>query len=347
VTAVFEALADAGCEQKLSERTWQSWFSKSTVVPKLDKVKVLDAFANDAIRVPGPNRTSAPQLPYGTFSTLIHGGLVRTLTAPSQAKKLLPTLLARALEYEPLSPLHLHLDAIEIGALTEGVGDIPWATVKALGAERVLDILATRWSPRHGTLYSKLSSEMALKWQSATEEERRSIQTSWARFKPDLFQHFMDQAPAPEWDKVGAMADIPGAHIHKALFAIGADSRFLVADRLSAWSLDLATAALAMHARAWADRYETFGGVRVTEEMTYWGAFVSLLFEDEEPSFDRFDLLPAMAISPAEWGADSNRTLLLGRKTYREALAELGTSAPEVLAIAMQGTEAHPLVYTG
>ncbi len=345
VSAVFEALADAGCEQKISERTWQSWFSKSAVVPKLDKAKVLDAFSSNAIRVPGPRGTPANPLPDRTFSTLIHGGFVQTLTAPSRAKKLLPILLARTLEYEPLSPLHLHLDAMEISALTDGVGGIPWTVVKALGAERILDILAARWSPRHGTVYSEFSSDMALKWKTASEKERIEIRTSFARFKPDLFQYFMDKDPIPDWGKVGIEADIAGTHIYKALFAIGVDSRFLVADRLSVWSLDLATAAMAMHALAWTDRYDTFGA-KVTEEMTYWGAFDALLFQDDEPSFDQFGLLPAMAFSPAEWSDDSESTLLLGRNSYRETLAELGTSASEVLANAMQGARAHPLVYT-
>lgn len=344
VSAVFDALANAGCEQQLSERTWQNWFSKSAVVPQVKKAKALDVLAGAAIGVPGNRKTVSGPLPSGTFSALIHNGLVRSLTAPSEAKKLLPVLLTRVLEYEPLSPLHLHLDAIEISALAEGVGDIPWTVVKALGAERILDILAARWSPRHGTVYSELSSDLALKWQSASEDEQRSIRHSCAHFKPDMFQYFMEKAPVPDWNKIGVEADIAGTHIYKALFAIGADSSFLVADRLSAWSLDLATAALAMHALAWTDRYETFGA-RVTEEMTYWGAFESLLFQEEEPSFDQFDLLPAMAISSAIWSAESDRMLLLGRQTYRETLTELGTSPSEVLAIAMQGARAHPLVY--
>lgn len=345
VSAVFDALAVAGCEQQLSDKTWRSWFSQSAIVPKLDKAKVLDAFAVKAIRVPGPLGGPLVPLPGGTFSALIHGGIVQALTAPSKAKKLLPILLARVLEYEPLSPVHLHLDAIEIGALAEGVGDIPWMVVKALGAERILDILAARWRPRHGTVYSELSSDMALEWQDASEEERCSIRTSCARFKPDRFQYFMNTAPIPDWGKVGIEPDIAGTHIYKALFAIGADSSFLVADRLSTWSLDLATAALAMHALAWTNRYETFG-TRVSEEMIYWGAFDSLLFKDKEPSFDQFDLLPAMEISSAEWNTDSDRTLLLGRQAYHETLAELGASPSEVLGIAMRGARAHPLIYS-
>lgn len=347
VSAVFDALANAGCEQKLSEKTWRSWFSKSALIPKVAKAKVLDTFASSAIRVPALRGFTTAPLPDGTFSKLIHGGLVQSLTAPSQAKKLLPVLLTRALEYKPASSLHLHIDAMEIGAHAIGVGDLPWTTVKAIGAKRILEILTARWSPRHGTVYSNLSSDLVLKWLSANEDERRSIRKSYARFKLDQFQYFMEEAPQPDWNKVKIDANVYPTNIHKALFSLAADSSFLVADRMSTWSLDLATAALAMHALAWTDRYTTFGGVRVTEEMIFWGVFVNLLFQDDEPSFEQFGLLPAMAISPAEWDDTSESTLLQGRTIYRAKLEELGTSAAEIFDIAMQSTEIHPIIYTG
>lgn len=344
ISAVFDALMTAGCKKFISEKTWRLWFSETGVVPKIDKLKALDAFAAMAMRVPGQQGISKVSLPSGTFSTLVHGGLVRQLTAPSQAKKLLPVLLARAIEYEPVSPLHLHLDAMEIGALSDDFEDIPWATVKAIGAERIMDILTDRWSPRHGTIYATLSSDLRLKWQNAGEEERHTIQQNYAHFKPDLFQYFMDRTPQPDWEKVGIEPNISSTQIHKALFSLAADPRFLVADRLSTWSLDLATAALAMHAYAWTDRYETFG-YKVTQEMNFWGAFDAILFEDNEPSFDQFDVIPAMAATDAEWSNESVEALLLGRESYRTKLENLGVSAAEIRSIAMRGAKAHPLVY--
>jgi hypothetical protein len=342
-SAVFDALAVVGCEPRLSERTWQSWFSESPRIPKVDKAKILDTLSSVAIRIPGPQE-SPRTLPDGTFSKLIHGGLLQSLTAPSRTKKLLPTLLARALEYEPVSPLHLHLDAIDIAALGEGLGDIPWEVMKAIGAGRILEILAARWSPRHGTAYSEFSSDLWLKWQNADDDERLSIRSAYARFKPDLFQHYLDRPARPDWEKLGVGADIAPSHVYKLLFSMAADANFLVADRLTAWSLDLATAALAMHALAWTDRYTTFG-FRVTDEMLYWMAFYSLFFCDEEPKFDQFDLIPAMTINRADWCDQSQNTLLQGRRKYREMIEDLGVTAASVRMVAMQGVRANPLSY--
>lgn len=344
ISAVFDALTSAGFKELLSETTWKNWFHHTAIVPKIDKLKALDAFAAIAIRVPGHQEISMARLPSETFSTLVHRGLVKHLTAPSKAKKRLPVLVARAIEYEPISPLHLHLDAMEIGARAGNFGDVPWTAVKAVGAKRIMEILKARWSPRHGTVYSSLSSDMRVKWQNAGEEERQSIRADCASHKPDLFPYLLEQAPKPDWGKVGINADLSSTHIHKALFSLAADSKFLVADRLSAWSLDLATAALAMHAYAWTDRYTTFGH-RVTEEMIFWRAFDSLLFADDEPSFDQSNELPAMSICNAEWSDESIKTLLLGRETYRTLLESLAVSAAEIRSIAMQGAIAHSLVY--
>lgn len=345
VSAVFDALMTAGCQQLLSETTWKNWFSDTDVVPKIAKLKALDKFAAIAIRDPEHQGASTASFRSEPFSTLVHGGLVKHLTAQSSAKKLLPVLKARAIEYEPLSPLHLHLDAMEIGGLADNFGDIPWTTVKAIGAKRIMDILTARWSPRHGTVYATLSSDMRLKWQNADDVERQTIRSSFAKITPDLFPSLMVQAPKPNWEKVGISADVSSTHIHKALFSLAADSEFLVADRLATWSLDLATAALAMHAYAWTDRYTTFGH-RITEELIYWMAFDSLLFADDVPRFDQFDVAPAMAASNAEWSDESVNTLLLGRDIYRSLLESLGVSAAEIRLIAMLGAKAHPLVYS-
>lgn len=344
-SAVFEAIAKTVGECALSDRTWQSWFSDNPCVPKIEKIKVLDTLAASMFQVPGKKCVAANRsLPVRPFSELVHGGLVRRLLAPSKSKQTLPMLIARATDYEPLSPLHLHLDAIEVDALVDGLGEVPWVAVKAIGAQRILEILADRWGPRHGTVYSELSSDLRLEWDAASPEDRTKIREYCSKFKPDLFEHYMRKVPQPDWPKIGVEADVSPLHIYKVLFSLAGDPEFLVADRLEAWSLDLATSAFAMHALAWTDRYTTFGA-HVTDEMMFWGAFDQLLFEPEPPDLDDWDLQGAMAYCNVEGDIAAYEMLLRGRDRYRLELDELGVSAAHVRSTAMRATHVHRLVY--
>lgn len=341
-STVFEALTGKAGENALTDRTWQSWFSNSPRVPKQEKIKTLDTLAASM------NRGRPEEvLPVNIYSEMVHGGLTHYLLAPSKSKHPLDTLLARANNYQPLSPLHLHMDALEIDALIDGFGeDVPWTAVKAIGAQRILELLAERWGPRHGSVYSGFSSNLSLRWEAATPEERSKLREFYARFKPDLFEYFLNAKASPNWSQIGVDADVSPLHIYKVLFALAADAEFLVADRLVTWALDLATAALAMHALAWADRYTTFG-LHITDELIFWAAFDGLLFNSEPLEPDNRELVAAMTRCSAEWNLAAVETFLRARETYHSELSELGVSVNEVFAVAMQATKVHCLVYTG
>lgn len=342
---VFEEINGKPGENELTDRTWQSWFSKTPRVPKLEKIKILDKLADSAIRVRAIRSLHERALPTGTFSELIHGGLAHHMLAPTKSKQPLNALLVRAENYQPLSPLHLHLDAIEIDALSDGFEDVPWDKVKGIGAQRILKLLAERWGPRNGSVYSEISSRFLLEAAVANSEERSKLLESYAR-NPSLFEYHMFSNANPNWGKTGVDADVPPLHIYKVLFALAADTEFLVADRLSTWSLDLATAALATHALAWSDRYTTFappyGNILI-----FWRAFNKLLFNTESLEPDNMELNSAMARCSAEWDIATFETFLSARKIYHSELTELGVSVNEVFTAAMQATTVHPLEYVG
>jgi hypothetical protein len=315
---------DGSISASLNEKTWKSWFSEPPVVPKIDKIKVLDTLAASMRQVPRKRRiASKPPSEAGPLSDLVHGGLVRQLLAPSKTKRELPTLIARSVTYKPRSPLHLHFDAIDVDSRLDDFGDTSGAVVKRIAAQRILDLLADRWGPRAGSIYSELSSNLKLEWESASEEDRLVIRRRWSGFKPDLFDFFMKEAPQPNWKSIGVEADVSPLHIHKVLFALSAAPGFLVGDRLTAWSLDLATSAFALHALASVDR-EILLGSTITDEMIFCRAFDQLLFNPEWPELDDRDLQEAMASCRAPWSTAVYKTLLNGRNCYRSSLKDLG-----------------------
>jgi hypothetical protein len=343
--STFEELEKDHDAVEISGRAWSNWFSNPDVVPKVDKVKELDRLASASIRLDSKNGLKDKHLPANSFYHMIHGGLVSKMKS-SRSKQPLIAMKDRAENYRPDSALHLHLDAVEVCALSVGHGDIPWETVKKIGAETILRLLAEKWGPRGGSVYSELSSDLRLEWNAASTEKRASIRKSYARLVPDVFDRHLDTSAIPDWGITGIDNDISALHIYKALFCLAADSEFLVADRLEAWSLDLATAALAMHALAWTDRYTTF---LISDELFFWSAFDSLFFRFSTEAIDsgNHEILEAMNRCNAEWGLDSFDVFSHARKIYHEELIQLGISVNDVNELAMRATKIHPLVYRG
>jgi hypothetical protein len=72
------------------------------------------------------DESTEERLPAGICSNLVHGGLVHTMLAPSKSKHALDMLIARADKYQPLTAISLHLDAVEIAAMSDGFGNVPW-----------------------------------------------------------------------------------------------------------------------------------------------------------------------------------------------------------------------------
>ena len=342
-TSVFDSLTELGVSWSLSDRTWQNWFSDSACSPQPKKIEVLDKVSRLYMKQRSPGKTSQNAVS-SPFRELVTGGLVHRIVAPTRAKRLLPVVLARAMDYEPISPLHLHLDAIEVASLADGYGDLSWQAIKSVASQRILEILDSRWNPRNGAIFDSLSSDLALEWNAASDEERQRIRKSLGAFKPDLFPRFMKDKPQPDWHRMGIKPDISSHHVYKLLFTMAVDSRFLRADRFEAWFLDLATAALAMYSLAWTDRYTTFG-IGLEDEKMFWDAFDQLLFGHEQLEFDQFDIGLAMVRCDADWDEPACNMLLGARERYQAELASLGVTPEAVMSVARQGADAHPLVY--
>jgi hypothetical protein len=183
-----------------------------------------------------------------------------------------------------------------------------------------------------------------LELDAANPEERIEIRKFYDRFKNDFFEKSLNARAIPDWNIAGIEADVSPLHIYKVLFSLAADSKFLVADRLAAWSLDLATSALAMHALAWTDRYTTFDQP-ISDELIFWCAFDDLFFKQESIDSDNQNFVGAMSRCNAKWGIDSFEVFLRARKTYLNELKDLGISESDVISTAMQATSVHPLIY--
>lgn len=342
-SATFDELGRKCRDVDIAERTWKSWFANPPIVPRIGTIQTLDELASCAIRVTSRRGCEEKALPSEFFSQMVHGGLVSEMMKASKSKYPLIALRDRAESYTPISALHLHLDAIEVSALSRGYGKIPWHTVKRVGAERILSILTERWRPRQGAVFKELTSDLRLEWEAADDARKSEIRAVWDRFRPPLFLAQMNAHAKPEWRLTGIDHDVSPLHIYKLLFALAADSKFLRSDRLVAWALDLSTAALAMHALAWTDRYATFDSIPMADELIYWIALDEILFGSESLDADNTEIIRAMERLDARWTDEAFGTFSKARETYHSQLVELGISPGEVREAAMQATVIHPI----
>ncbi len=344
---VLAALSAIGMDEAIDPRTWGGWFGPNARRARGDSLSVLDKALmaiNQTDDLPRMLKIK-PNLLF--FFKMIDGGLAKELLEPTASKKPKYQLLQKAEDYQPISPWHLHLDAIEAVALAEPNGELDWETLKAIAAARVMSYLHDRWNPRDGSIYANLSSDLSLEWGKADQIERERIRREMARFKPDLFPHFIKLPASPDWANLNIEVDIGANRVHKLLFAMAADEKFLVADRFQAWALDLATAALAMFAKALTDRNNTFG-TRIGPEFHYWEAFEMIFFRDEESEFFVFDAIQrAMECSGAIFSMRSLELLLNAGELYKSALAKLGVNREYVVDLTARCWELHPIVYRG
>ena len=210
-----------------------------------------------------------------------------------------------------------------------------------------MSYLHDRWNPRDGSIYANLSSDLSIEWSKADQFEREEIRNAMAQFTPDLFPRFMALPASPDWSHIKIQEDIGANHVHKLLFAMAADEKFLVADRFDAWALDLATAALAMHAKALANRVDTFG-FNIGVEFHYWEALEMIFFRDEESDAVIFDAIQrAMECSGEIFSMRSLELLLNAGELYKSALAKLGVNREYVVDLTARCWELHPIVYRG
>jgi hypothetical protein len=337
----------------LSDRAWEGWYGEDAHVPRPGKLRGLDSAAARLIRWRCPADGREVPLPADFYASLVHGGLLQTMLAPTEAvKPLIDLLRERARGYQPRSAWHLHLDALEVCAFYSDFGSIEWQDIVEVAAGRILDHVYRLWRPMDGQIYSSLSSYTRQQWEAATEVQRKAIRMDFAKLKPDLFDSRLVGGVMPSWLHAGITPDMPAAYVHRMLFAIGADGRFLQSDRLVAWSMDLATAGLAAKALAWADRYRQFGR-RITEGQLILAAIDALLLSpcrvteaDHLIKIDR-DLRAAMSCVPADWSQAGVEALHRGRAAYFAELADLGLTVEDVHRSSRRVSEKHCLVYVG
>lgn len=323
---VMQAFAEAGLADGLDARTWKGWFGPSARRARSDGVMALDRFVDverDRRRNQFPDAAPTSQF----FKALLDGGLAKQLLAPTEAKQPATALAQRALEYEPLSAIHLHFDAIEAVAMSDGNGVVRWEEIKALASRRIMELLHQRWSPRHGTVYSELTPTLELKLLEADAAEQDRIAQRYERMKGGLFEIHKNLPPQPSWRTVGVSSDIPAEHAHKLLLALCADDEFLVADRFENWVLDFVSAGLAMHAAAWSDRYQTHGA-SFTPEMIIWRAIALLFFSDEPQEVVRDGLIAALEESSGGVTDEALELLHRAGRWYRRWLSDLGLEWP-------------------
>ncbi len=345
--SMFEAIAKLFADEPFSDRAWQSWFSGASItMPQVGTINTLDEVAARFLLRDCRPQAQQELAARGFFKQLVRGGLISSMTSRTKAKYPLDTLMARANGYRPLTSVHLHFDAVEVASWAEDFQGLPWESVARIAARRILDILAEQWGPREGRLYSEFPSDFRLRWDAADEGERARITASLARMKSNSFERFMDAGAHPDWLKIGCKADIAAAHIYKLLFALAADPEFLVAGRLDAWALDLATASLAMYALAWTNRYTTMG-LRTQDEKLFWLALDKVYFDPDAMDSNGRELQAAMGRCQASWSQDCLECFSEARDIYLNLLSEGGISAQEIRRCAMTATAKHPLRYYG
>jgi len=349
VMSLMDALP-ATLSDAISKRCWEIWLGNNHSRPQQEKVSLLDRCAKELWKARtgiGIGETDLETKVRGFCETTVFHGLIGTMLSATGAKNVLGTIVSRSWGYQPLSPMHLHLDAMEAAAWSEDFHVVSWSTIATIAGERILQLLADRWSPRLGSVYSEFRSDFSILWEAANEEARAAIKRSCARVKPDSFESSMEANAYPDWEKVTCEKDISSRHVYKLLFSLAADSTFLVEERLEAWALDLATASLAMRTMAWTNRFETMGGRSISPEGAFWAAFREIFFGPEDREIDWRLVSTAAKLTQAKWSDDSIEVFRKARKIYWARLAHARISPKDLLSVAMTATKQHPLVYIG
>lgn len=340
-TAIQDSLAQAGLADTLDMRTWRGWFGDSPRRARRDSVAALDRYLDvmrDPARYAFPNASPTSQF----FRDMLEGGLATDLLEPTAAKQPDLALAARAQAYAPRSALHLHLDAIEAAAMSDGNDTVSWEQLKGLAATRVLELLFARWSPRHGTVFRHSTPAMELTRRGASHAKSDDPRSSDK--DADVRERFRCRPCHPNWSLAGIESDIAPTHVQRLLLVISADTHFLVEDRFEAWSLDLVSAGIASYALAWSDRFHTFG-VQFTPEMIFWKAIEGLYFGNEPEDVVGHALADALDLIEADRPVESIDTLWRSREWYHRFLTSLGISLTNVRELVHRCWHVRPLTF--
>ena len=342
---VMQVFSKVGMEGCMDPRTWTGWFNSPSRKAGRGGLAKLDVYFD---RKEGLSRaTVASRRPQSStfYVDLIEGGLVEELLRRTNSKPPIKALRNRAFDYEPMSSLQLHLDAIESAALGIDVGEVTCDELKAIAAKRVLDLIYDRWRPGLGSIYKELPSFLKIQWNHSDDEAREEISRSFEQFIPNRFDVKMNEMPSPDWWGIGASEDFAASDIHKVLLLMAADDRFLVGDRFDAWALDLVSASVAAYALAQTNPYswEPFG---LSPTCRYWEAMRVLFFSDEPYSYFDEQLEEAFLLADGNFNMDVERNLFAARAKYRDWLQSLGASGQKICDMA-HFEPLYPKVFVG
>jgi len=321
-------------------RTWDSWFGDAP--PRVQRAAIgrLDQFFDAKA-----GRLRERRGESGFYEELVFGGLAVQALEPDTGKLHRSPVGQRISQYRPRSPLHLHLDTLDVAALEIDQvhkGLCLW-DAKAMLSNRVMECLHDRWNHRSGTVYESLSSDMELAMLELSDADRKSVEKEFA-FGPQAFQNLMGMAPQPVYEARLNQLDFSASQVHKTMFGIAADASFLKGDRLTAWCLDAATAALALQSMNWRFQLDMMASGRaiVMPEVWYLDAMQALFFGPDDEGALSEALGRANEMGQFQWLPDTYDALLAARDQYHALLAQLGLHPATLWQIAEFFDQPHP-----
>lgn len=321
-------------------RTWDSWFGDAP--PRVQRAAIgrLDQFFDAKA-----GRLRERRGESGFYEELVFGGLAVQALEPDTGKLHRSPVGQRISQYRPRSPLHLHLDTLDVAALEIDQvhkGLCLW-DAKAMLSNRVMECLHDRWNHRSGTVYESLSSDMELAMLELSDADRKSVEKEFA-FGPQAFQNLMGMAPQPVYEARLNQLDFSASQVHKTMFGIAADASFLKGDRLTAWCLDAATAALALQSMNWRFQLDMMASGRaiVMPEVWYLDAMQALFFGPDDEDALSEALGRANEMGQFQWLPDTYDALLAARDQYHALLAQLGLHPATLWQIAEFFDQPHP-----
>lgn len=343
VISALEGIAEEG--DVIDPRTWESWFSVNPRIAHASTIRRLDRVVRKINEGDDDSRSVGAGGP-DAFRRLIEGGLLFELQQPTRSKRPQYVLIERAGDYVPPSAWHLHLDALESCTIVDDISGVPWEEARAIASQCVMQLIHERWNPRTGTVYSTLSSDLRLKWDSIDETERDGVRKVFDRFDPSPLESLLCAKASPRWHEIPIDADVAVSNVYRLLLALARDPEFLVADRLAAWAIDMATVALALWGSIWCDRYRSIGDFNAPEPC-FVRAFESLFFVEahEEDLVDALQM--AMAQIASDWPPKSVEALKAASSWYRQELRLRGIDGLEIWNIAQRCADVHPIRYCG
>lgn len=244
------------------------------------------------------------------------------------------------------APIHLHFDALDAAGYWGGGSETDWVADKQNRADTIFRTLHRAWNPSSGPVYSTFNSDMAIRYEQASEEEREKIRQSFSQFQPNPFERILNTPPSPNRQAREFFQLAAPASVWEFLFSLSIDHDFLVSDRLDRWALDLATVGAAMYAVAYSNRYDVFGSASPAKEILIVAGVNELFWKKET---DLLTVLWRFGIGqvddlPLEVEKTFSR-LWEARQAYWELMSTLGISLDQISEILDRQWEKRPIIF--